>query len=237
MKSIVLLLLPLFLFFDHADEAISTNQIQAKNPYIQNNTAKEFLASETCLQKIDPELFDEDVLVACLYFLLNDQRPKSQSSLLETTSALHEGAKYLLSKCSYSRIKYAIRKHKAPARKWEYMVREKGFKGAYLAMSTATLPLYEYPKRFHYRSDKSVSPPTFYYLERKKRVDLVPHSYLSMAKKLLKLAYYSGAKDLIKSKALKEWTCVVRIEQQEEGRMPYMSMLMVGGGYRLDRLK
>lgn len=63
------------------------------------------------------------------------------------------------------------------------------------------------------------------------------HSYLSLAEKLLKKTAHSKRNKLLSSKGLSAWGCAIRIDQKEEKRLPYLTVVMVGGGYRLGLLE
>ncbi len=240
MKKIVYLLFASILVsysFESNSVIITDIFTSADNSYILEYKAKDFLKSSLPQQTLDPESFDEDLLIATLYFTLEAKRPKRKTEPLRPKKQLDKASTALLNKLSKNRIKHAMGKRKVPKKKWEKIVKNAGFKGRFVAMAASTVPLYDYPKRFKVKYQQLEDSPDFSYLERKilKPVDL--HTYLSLAEKLIKKATHSKKRKLLKSKGLSAWGCAIRIDQKDEKRLPYLTMVMLGGGYRLALLE
>lgn len=188
-------------------------------------------------QKIDPESIDFDLLETSLLAAIEKQRPKLHNSNFKITKVLRKISVDLLSRYSYSNIKYAMRKNKLPTRKWKRIVAQGDFNGTYKTIAVATAPLYEYPKRAKVYHDQSDSEHPFYYMQRKKQIPLSTHTYETLVDYLLKNAAFSDFKKLFKSKGLIELGYAFRLEDRGDAKMPYLSLAIIGGGYRLERLR
>lgn len=192
--------------------------------------------TKSSAQRVDPESLNFELLETILLSAIENQRPKLSKTTLEPTEVLKKLSSDLLAKYSYNNISYAIRKNKLSSRKWKRVMDYSDFKGGYKAIAIATTPLYSYPKNAKVYHDKSNDEQPFYYMQRKNKVPVSEHTYESLIAYLLKNAIFSDSKKLLKSKALSELGFTFRLEDRGVDKMPYLSVAIIGGGYRLQRL-
>jgi len=187
-------------------------------------------------QKVDPESFDFELLETTLLSKIEKRRPKLNTTTFRTTNQLSKISETLLEKYSFGYIKYAMRKNRLSKRKWSRVVDQGGFKGTYSAVAITSAPLYDFPKKAKVYYDKSDLENPFYYKQWKKQVALSTYTYESLVDKLLNNAAFSDSRKLLRSKGLSEIGYAFRLEDRGEGKMPYISVAITAGGYRLQRL-
>lgn len=187
-------------------------------------------------QKIDPESFDFELLESILLNSIEKRRPKMNTTNLNVTEVLKNTSTDLLNQFSFGSIKYAMRKNKLSQRKWTRIIDHSDFNGTYKAIAIATAPLYDYPNNAKVYHNKSDVDHPFYFKQWKKEVPLSTHTYNSLVDHLLKNAAFSDNRKILKSKALSELGYAFRLEERGAGKMPYISVAIVAGGYRLQRL-
>ena len=228
MKSLSILLLSISLL-------LSQNYVERFDA--QSNIKTSFCLLDAQLE-IDPESIDLDLLEATFLKRIEKRRPKLNVISFKATKSLTSISENLLAKYSFGNIKYAMRKNKLSKRKWKRIIKAGDFKGSYAAIAIATAPLYDFPKNekiYRNQSETEIESP-FYYKQWKKKMALSPHTYDSLVDYLLTNAAFSDNRKILKSKGLSEIGFAFRIEDREEGKMPYISIAVTGGGYRLQRL-
>ena len=238
MKSLVFILIIFCPILDVQQEANCTLQLHS-NSYINDySSAKAFFNSGIANEAIDPEFIDKDLLEASIYFMMDSKRPRSSRNQLAHSKPIESGATQILKATSANKLKWSMRKRKTPARHWKKVIKPNGFNGTYLELMSANIPIYDVPRRFKIRYDsKAEEGAQFYYMVGNKRKIAAVHTYESLVRTIFKDAYYSGWKALIRSKGLSDWGFAFRLEEgKSERSVKSLSVLVVGGGYRMGGL-